>query len=53
MQSEIDPVCRMNIVPTDAAETITYQGKMYYFCSEPCAEQFQTNPGRFINTAED
>lgn len=48
----IDPVCKMSIEPHKAEERVTYQGKTYYFCSEPCAEQFQTNPGRYVNTAE-
>jgi YHS domain-containing protein len=31
-----------------AADQVLYQGQRYYFCSEPCAEQFEANPGRFV-----
>ena len=47
----IDPVCGMEIHIAAAVDNLAYQGKTYYFCSEPCADQFQANPGRFINTA--
>lgn len=47
----VDPVCKMQIDPKKAQERITYQGETYYLCSEPCAEQFQANPGRFVEKA--
>lgn len=46
-----DPVCKMEIQVAAAVDSVTHQGKKYYFCSEPCADQFQANPGRFVNTA--
>lgn len=46
-----DPVCGMEIQIAAALDNLTYQGNTYYFCSEPCADQFQANPARYLNTA--
>jgi YHS domain-containing protein len=48
---DVDPVCKMPVDPRTAEENVTYQGKVYYFCSQPCADQFQANPGKFVNAA--
>lgn len=50
-ETKQDPVCKMPVEPEAAEEQVTYQGKTYYFCSQPCADQFQANPGKFVNTA--
>jgi YHS domain-containing protein len=39
-----DPVCKMSIEREKAVDQVLYQGQRYYFCSEPCAEQFGANP---------
>lgn len=52
-QEVIDPVCKMKIDASLATEKVVYQGKTYFLCSEPCADQFQANPGKFINAAEE
>lgn len=39
-----DPVCGMEIEESDAAETIDYQGRTYYFCSKDCADTFREDP---------
>ena len=44
----IDPVCKMTIEDRDAAATSAYMGITYYFCSKPCKEDFDKNPGSFI-----
>jgi Cu+-exporting ATPase len=39
-----DLVCGMIIEDTDAVTKSTYKGSTYYFCSEPCKEDFDKNP---------
>jgi Cu+-exporting ATPase len=41
-----DPVCGMEIDPA-AATTRQYRGQTFYFCSDKCAEQFDTGPGKY------
>ncbi len=36
----VDPICGMAIDPEDAVQTRVVEGTVYYFCSDPCAEQF-------------
>lgn len=43
-----DPVCGMTVSPEHAAFTTSYQGTMYYFCSESCKRQFDGDPGTFV-----
>ncbi len=45
-----DPVCGMKL----GEETVrylpyksAYQGKLYYFCSDGCKQEFERNPGRY------
>jgi Cu+-exporting ATPase len=39
-----DPVCNMDVSPDDAAASYEYAGETYYFCSEKCRDQFQSDP---------
>jgi P-type Cu+ transporter len=39
-----DPVCKMIIEEKDAVATSAYKGTVYYFCSEPCKDEFDKNP---------
>ncbi|MGH9435795.1 MAG: HAD-IC family P-type ATPase, partial [Terriglobia bacterium] len=48
----VDPVCGMTVEPQDAAGTVEYRGKRYYFCNPHCVEQFRENPERFLNPQE-
>jgi YHS domain-containing protein len=45
----IDPVCGMAIKPEKAVATITYEGQLYYFCTEACKKQFEDSPARFAS----
>jgi YHS domain-containing protein len=49
---QIDPVCGMS-VDTDDAETSTYQGKSYYFCSDDCKMEFDKQPEEFTSEEEE
>lgn len=48
----VDPVCGMTVDPEDAAGTVEYRGKRYYFCNPHCVEQFRENPEKFLNPSE-
>lgn len=43
-----DPVCGMRIESEEAAGTIEYEGKTYYFCSQPCHDAFQADPSAYM-----
>jgi YHS domain-containing protein len=40
----VDPVCRMEVDPKQAAGQSTYRGQVYYFCAASCKEQFDREP---------
>jgi Cu+-exporting ATPase len=44
----IDPVCGMTVTPGTAAAVHQYDGRMYYFCSEPCQQRFSEDPEKYI-----
>jgi len=43
-----DEVCGMSIEAEDAAATVEFQGKTYYFCSERCRGMFEEHPDRYV-----
>ncbi len=43
-----DPVCGMEIAPEDAAGTLDYGGRRYYFCHPSCLERFQEAPEDYL-----
>lgn len=43
-----DPICGMNVEEKTAGFKSTYQGKIYYFCSPSCKEDFDKAPSKFI-----
>ncbi|MGH9584106.1 MAG: YHS domain-containing protein, partial [Bryobacteraceae bacterium] len=45
----VDPVCGMTVEPGEAAGTVEYESKRYYFCNTHCVEQFREDPERFLN----
>lgn len=47
-KSFLDPVCGMTISFQTAATGSEYRGQRYYFCSEACREQFETDPERYV-----
>jgi adenylate cyclase len=44
----IDPVCRMAVEPSEAAERRTWDGVELHFCSAECAEVFDRHPERYV-----
>ncbi len=46
-----DPVCGMQVQTTNAPATRRHNEQTIHFCSDRCAERFDTNPSRYL-TAE-
>jgi len=44
----IDPVCDMEVDPKTAQYSSTYNGKIYYFCSQTCKLAFDKDPEKYI-----
>ena len=47
----IDPVCGMDLDPETADAKTEYSGQTYYFCSEVCKEEFESDPDGYIRAA--
>jgi Cu+-exporting ATPase len=45
---EIDPVCKMRVLPETAVARYEHAGKTYYFCAVRCMERFKANPAAFL-----
>jgi len=45
----IDPVCGMDVMPTEAEIKATFGGETYYFCAEGCRKSFVDDPEKFLN----
>ncbi len=43
-----DPVCGMEIEPSQAVAQSQYQGWVYYFCSRECKARFDADPERYV-----
>ena len=44
-----DPVCGMEVDPTEAAATRQVEGQAFYFCSDSCAEEFDADPHAYLH----
>jgi len=47
-----DPVCGMQVDEKTAAKS-EYDGQTYYFCSNSCKSDFDSNPARYIRAASE
>jgi len=47
----IDPVCKMNVDPANAAAKAEYAGQMYYFCLDTCHDAFVAGPEKYVSGA--
>lgn len=43
----VDPVCRMTVDPEQTAESRSYAGRAWHFCSSDCADVFDRHPDRY------
>lgn len=46
----IDPVCGMEVVPSENIAQSRHNGRQIYFCSAHCKEKFDLAPGQFQKT---
>ncbi|MGQ9538089.1 MAG: heavy metal translocating P-type ATPase [Candidatus Bathycorpusculaceae bacterium] len=44
----MDPVCKMKIDPGAAYSKIEHEGRVFYFCSRMCEEEFKKNPKKYM-----
>ena len=44
---EIDPVCRMAVIPERAFTTVSHRDRTLHFCSQVCADAFGEHPERY------
>ena len=44
-----DPVCGMQLSPSDVVTVTHWQGTSYFFCSQDCAETFADSPERYAS----
>lgn len=47
----IDPVCRMRIADEEWIGSLTFEGRVYRFCSMECAHRFAADPKRYATAA--
>ncbi|MEE8423221.1 MAG: YHS domain-containing protein [Thermodesulfobacteriota bacterium] len=45
-----DPICEMEVEPSEAAATYEYQGTTYYFCAVGCKDKFVQDPERYVES---
>lgn len=50
VQSHRDPVCGMDVDPSNAAGTVEHAGQKYYFCSESCVTKFKADPNKHLGS---
>ena len=48
---EIDPVCKMRVLPETAVAKYDYNGKTYYFCAIGCKKKFDADPSAYVKPA--
>ena len=44
----LDPVCGMNVNPSETRYRSEFAGRDYYFCCSGCKQQFAETPGAFV-----
>lgn len=44
----IDPVCRMELDPSETKLTTEHEGETYYFCNIACKDSFVSNPEKYL-----
>jgi YHS domain-containing protein len=50
-ETAVDPVCSMSVDKSSAPARREHSSATYYFCSAACAESFDRDPERFLETA--
>ena len=48
-ETQIDPVCGMEVATENAAHTYDYDDETYYFCGASCREKFSNDPKGYLS----
>lgn len=48
VDNKLDPVCGME-TSTHLGDTLTYQARLYGFCSSKCKGEFSKNPSQYLD----
>ncbi len=46
-----DPVCGMEFDINKSVAQVEYRGRTYYFCTDACRKQFESDPARYVGGA--
>ena len=46
-----DPVCKMELHADEAAATLKFNGRQYYFCHTACLHLFEADPLAYVDDA--
>ena len=46
-----DPVCGMQVDPSQSLHVLNYQNEAYYFCADACLKLFKKDPTKFQKSA--
>ncbi len=46
-----DPVCGMQVEASTAVASIIHEGKTFYFCSQDCKKEFETDRAKYAVNA--
>jgi YHS domain-containing protein len=47
-----DPVCKMEFPAGEAAATLKFNGRQYYFCHTACLHLFEADPLAYVDDAK-
>jgi Cu+-exporting ATPase len=47
-----DPVCKMELHADEAAATLKFNGRQYYFCHTACLHLFEADPLAYVDDAK-
>jgi len=47
-----DPVCKMELHADEAAATLKFNGRQYYFCHTACLHLFEADPLAYVDAAQ-
>lgn len=50
-RKQIDPVCSMEVNPSDLSIRFRYQDCTYYFCAESCRRAFAADPQKYLSAS--
>lgn len=48
--TEIDPVCGMEVVPGKTKLVSVYHGRSFWFCAPCCRKDFDENPQKYLDS---